>query len=202
MGAPATNSPELSLAGRVRRKLNHVWWLWRVADLHRKNVQGLNDFREVRSICFVCYGNICRSPAAAYFAKALRPDLTITSAGFYPTVGRTSPDYIVDTCKAMGIDLTAHHSRLVDDELVKNSDLIVCMDHLNWQQFEKAFPENAHKLVLLGPFGKAGTTTIGDPYARPLPEVQTTLTIVGDAVAGLLANISSERGRSLDEVSL
>jgi hypothetical protein len=55
---------------------------------------------------------------------------------------------------------------------------------------------------LLGPFGKAGATTIADPYARPLPEVQATLTTIGDAVAGLLANISSERGSSLDEVSL
>jgi protein-tyrosine-phosphatase/glycosyltransferase involved in cell wall biosynthesis len=159
----------------------------------------------VRSICFICYGNICRSPAAASFALTLRTDLTITSAGFYPTAGRTSPDYIVDACRTMGTDLTGHRSRLIDAELVESSDLIVCMDHMNWQQFEKTFPEHTHKLVLLGPFGNENATTIADPYARPIPEVQTTIATIRNAVEGLLAKVpvgSGSASRTLTDPPL
>src|SRR5262249_8256258 len=62
-------------------------------------------------------------------------------------------------------------------------------DHMNWQQFKKAFPEQAHKLVLLGPFGREDAPTIADPYARPLPEVQATMSTIRAAVEGLMAQI-------------
>ena len=85
----------------------------------------------LRSVLFVCHGNICRSPfAASAFQRALpvplRRRVRVKSVGFVEP-GRPSPERAIAAAARRGIDLTAHRSTLLTREAARSSDLVVVM---------------------------------------------------------------------------
>src|SRR5262249_49103056 len=83
------------------------------------------------SILFVCHGNICRSPFAAFLFEKLARERLLTSirvesAGFIGP-DRASPPQALDAAARRGIDMSAHRSQLLKDRLVRGSDLVVVM---------------------------------------------------------------------------
>ncbi len=86
----------------------------------------------VRSVVFVCNGNIFRSPfAAKAFAQALagglRDELAIGSAGLIGP-GRAAPEVARAAAAARGCDLTGHTSRLLTRADLEMNDLVVVME--------------------------------------------------------------------------
>jgi protein-tyrosine phosphatase len=87
----------------------------------------------MKSILFVCTGNIFRSMTAEYALKAALgadPAYAVSSAGTEPSPQEMAP-YVRERLRQRGLDLSQHQQRRVTVELLNKSDLVVAMglDH-------------------------------------------------------------------------
>jgi protein-tyrosine phosphatase len=118
-------------------------------------------------ILVICYGNVCRSPAAeailANRLKQLEPKITIQSAGIGAHPGQKAHRYMVELLSEKGIDLTAHRAQRLNQDLVTWADLILVMENLQMQHLEQAFPGSLGKTQLLG---RWDTLEIPDPIQK------------------------------------
>lgn len=81
----------------------------------------------LRSVLFLCLGNVCRSPYAAAFFARVAPETGVDSAGFIGP-GRSPAEEAQRLASERGIDLSAHVSKVVTAEIVRPHDLVVVMD--------------------------------------------------------------------------
>lgn len=183
-----------------------LWRLFRKAcaaiqrKILKKNIQlpttrhhGPEDLhsvlRSARSILFVCYGNICRSPfAEAYLKPLVPPDIRITSCGYYPIDGRLCPVEAVASAKKFGIDLTSHRSRVANDAVVRSSDIIFAFDHENIRKITGDYPGIEKKVWYLSEATEQYPVNIPDPYGKDLIEFEK----VYDVIAGHCNAIASQ----------
>ncbi len=78
-----------------------------------------------KTIYFICTGNSCRSQMAEGWAKQiLADDWNVYSAGI-ETHG-VNPKAI-EAMKEVGIDISNHTSDLIDNNIIKNSNLVVTL---------------------------------------------------------------------------
>jgi protein-tyrosine-phosphatase len=82
-------------------------------------------------ILFVCTGNQCRSPMASALlrsrlVRAGATGCTVESAGFV-SAGRPVPPEVLEVMSALGLDLSDHRSRPVEEQVVDGADLILVM---------------------------------------------------------------------------
>lgn len=103
----------------------------------------------MKSVLFVCLGNICRSPMAhgllRYKAKNVGLIVSVQSAGtssFH--VGETSDPRAIATLKSKGIDILDLRSRLFVPSDFDDFDYIITMDASNQQNVLKMAKEIGH----------------------------------------------------------
>lgn len=86
-------------------------------------------FRVVSNILFVCTANICRSAAAEAIARERYGDSghRFASAGFLYD-GREATPEMVRALQAIGVDASAHRSRIFDPTEMASADLILTME--------------------------------------------------------------------------
>jgi protein-tyrosine-phosphatase/predicted ATP-grasp superfamily ATP-dependent carboligase len=113
-------------------------------------------------VLFVCQGNICRSPFAAASLRRLLADPSRTgSAGMLPLPGRTPPALALAAAARRGIDLSAHRSQLLTQDMAEHASLLLVFDLINRGAVLDQFPHLATPIVRLGDFTFAGD--IADP---------------------------------------
>lgn len=108
-----------------------------------------------RLIVFVCTGNICRSPMAEYLFRThimTRPELTVCSAGVMTGYGTPASRYAVKAMNELGVDISAHRSQPVTDDLVAAAELLVVMTRGHREALLERYPHLADKIVLLKSF--------------------------------------------------
>ena len=120
---------------------------------------------EIKSILFVCLGNICRSPLAEGIAKNYIKEknlnLIIESAGTgHWHIGEKPCENSIKVAKLNGVDISNQKARQVKKEDFKNFDLIVGLDDSNIQNLKNLGCKNPLKL---GSFGFDGEC-VPDPY--------------------------------------
>jgi len=130
-------------------------------------------------LCFLCFGNICRSPFAARYCRQLEIDAV--SAGFYPEEGRPSPDAAIEVATEFGVDLKPHRSVCVSEEMVNRADLVFLMDCRNLVDYKLAFHDQGVPVAFLGKLNKSGPM-IDDPHGSTVPEFQRTYRQIAAAV--------------------
>ena len=89
-------------------------------------------------ICFVCHGNICRSPMAEFIMKQMVSELGLEDS-FYIESTATSTEEIGNgvyppvkiLLEARGIDCSKKRARRITQADYENFDYILCMDDLN-----------------------------------------------------------------------
>ena len=120
---------------------------------------------EVKSILFVCLGNICRSPLAEGIAKNYIKEknlnLVIESAGTgHWHVGEKPCDNSIKVALLNGVDISKQKAQQVKKKDLKNFDLIIGLDDSNISNLKNLGCKNPIKL---GDFGFNGEC-VPDPY--------------------------------------
>lgn len=119
----------------------------------------------VKSIIFVCLGNICRSPIAQgvgqRYAKQNNLDLDVQSAGTGDWhIGEPPCENSIKVCKQNNLDISKQRAQQVTIEDLKNYDLVVGLDDSNIANLKKL---GAKDVLKLGDFGFDGQD-VPDPY--------------------------------------
>ncbi|MCV6607471.1 MAG: low molecular weight phosphotyrosine protein phosphatase [Campylobacterales bacterium] len=119
----------------------------------------------MKSILFVCLGNICRSTLAEGIAtakvKELGLDIKIDSAGTGSWhIGEPPCNDSIKIGKIKGIDISGQKARQVTPYDFEDFDLIVCMDDKNLLDLQIRKLQGAKKL---GEYGLDGAD-VPDPY--------------------------------------
>jgi protein-tyrosine phosphatase len=136
-----------------------------------KRMARLRVPRTARSLLFVCFGNIIRSPmcealARQSLAEQKRSDIIVTSAGTHAIPGRQAHPYAISTASQMGIDLSHHNARALNAEMVEQADAILAMDCRNVVELVSQFPRARNKIYMLGAYAEnhGKFVEIEDPY--------------------------------------
>lgn len=112
-------------------------------------------------ILFMCVANSARSQLAEGLARALFPDFEIRSAGSHP--GKLNP-HAVTVMKEIGLDISGHYSKSLDDLPPK---FIVGIDYIITLCAEEVCP------VMMAPRAKKLHWPFPDPASKePLPNTE------------------------------
>ena len=131
----------------------------------------LDERIKVKSIIFVCLGNICRSSLAEGVAKKrvkeLGLNLKIESAGLSEFHNGEAPCPLsVELAKKHNIDISHQRSQHVSEFDLEVFDLVIALDESNKTELEFLGLTNVKKL---GDFGFAGKD-VADLYYHPEKE--------------------------------
>src|SRR5882762_10393542 len=109
----------------------------------------------MKTVLFVCTGNVCRSPMAeGIFRHAVqgRGDYRVFSAGLGAMEGQPPSHYGVPAVRELGIDISSQRSRMLTPELVQQADYIFGMTHSHIDTVMLLYPQAAEKTFLLREF--------------------------------------------------
>jgi protein-tyrosine phosphatase len=150
-------------------------------------------------ICFVCLGNICRSPAAAavFARKAADAGLAVEvdSAGTSRYhLGEPAHPHTLAEAEQRGIEIE-HRARQFSPADFARFDLVVAMDDANRRELSRLAPDDEarSKIVLLRSFvpDGSGGLDVPDPWGLPPSAYVEMFDIVESACAGLLAHVAA-----------
>ncbi|HEY1660861.1 MAG TPA: serine hydroxymethyltransferase [Verrucomicrobiae bacterium] len=122
----------------------------------------------MKTILFICTGNICRSPMAeGLFRQATNGNgqFRIFSAGLGAVDGQPPTSHSVNAMREIGIDISPQRSRALTAELVRQADYIFGMTHAHVDTIGLLYPAAAEKTFLLCEFDDAI-----DPYEKDIPD--------------------------------
>jgi protein-tyrosine-phosphatase len=129
----------------------------------------------MKTILFVCTGNICRSPMAMGLLReklrkaGLEGEYKVHSAGVWGLESQPPSTYAQQMMAQRGIDISDHRSHDLSSQDVEEADLILTMERGQAEAISLEFPRHAHKVHLLSELiGRH--YDIRDPYGGLLHE--------------------------------
>ncbi|MBA3279633.1 MAG: low molecular weight phosphotyrosine protein phosphatase [Geodermatophilaceae bacterium] len=153
-------------------------------------------------ICFVCLGNICRSPMAEVVTRSLLEEaelgdrVTVASTGTGDWhIGNPANPGSVRALAARGYDASRHRAQQLTSDRLADYDLLVGLDTANLSDIERLLrrtqPEHRPEVALLRDFVPGGEHGLGvpDPYGMGDAAFQHALDLVEEACRGLIAEL-------------
>lgn len=137
----------------------------------------------VRRLVFLCHGNICRSPFAAYVAK--NAGRSTASFGLSTTTGLPAHPPVQAIAKTKGYDLTPHHSMTVEDFTSLPGDLLVAMEVRHLRKLAAVERLRSVPRILLGCHLDLPIPHLHDPYSLGERYMKTCLERIEKAVFNL-----------------
>ena len=151
-------------------------------------------------IVFVCWGNICRSPAAeATFRKILKErslekEITCDSAGTIAQHHGNPPDpRMQKAAKARAIPIGGT-ARIANDQDFHQADLLLTMDNFNFSELSKLAPESS-LLTKIKPFCdyvQLDVNEVPDPYYGGESGFENVLNLLEEGCFNLLNELEKE----------
>lgn len=157
------------------------------------------NIKPVKSILFVCLGNICRSPAAdgVFRQKAIEAglDITIDSAGIGDWHAGQLPDHRMRARgRKRGYDLT-HRARQVRQSDFADFDIVMGMDEQNMADLRRLAPDDEAKarIRLMADYltEHKNQATIPDPYYGDEGDFDFALDLIEDAADEIVRQIKN-----------
>ncbi|MFZ0591025.1 MAG: ATP-grasp domain-containing protein [Bryobacteraceae bacterium] len=165
--------------------LHTTWMLLRLRTL---SAMGLSRHRRLsnpdalRSVLFVCEGNIIRSPMAeALLREYLKGRdgqlrVAVWSAGLAPELKVRADERARTVAPEFGVSLDDHRPQGLTREQIERADAIFIMDHFNQARMLVSHPEAASKTFFLGVYSQrehvSGKIEIADPFDGSLDDVR------------------------------
>lgn len=123
-------------------------------------------------ILFVCTANRYRSPIAEACFKAelikreQAQNWDVSSAGTWTQDGQPAMSDAVRKAELLGLDIQAHLSRAITEDLIKETDLILVMEQGQKEALQSEFAQQREKIFLLS------EVTSGLAYSIPDPVIE------------------------------
>jgi protein-tyrosine phosphatase len=156
-------------------------------------------------ICFVCTGNICRSPMAEVVLRheasllGLADQLGVDSAGTAGDIGFDIDRRARKALERRGYEPGTHRARQFKPSWLNERDLVVAMErsHLLWLNHHAPKPDCSARVRLLlsfltNPVQSGSSLDIADPYFGGDPEFESCLDLIQLGCAGLLSELTAE----------
>jgi glycine hydroxymethyltransferase len=160
----------------------------------------------MKTILFVCTGNICRSPMAeGIFRHTMkgRRDFQVMSAGIGAMEGQPPSVHAVQAVRELGIDISKQRSRMLTSELVHEADYIFGMTHSHVDSVYLLYPEAAEKTFLLREFDETldiFEKDISDPIGGTYEVYVNCRDQIEQGIASLLRFIDQGEGAAATEL--
>ncbi len=166
-----------------------------------------NRQEEPYRICFVCLGNICRSPMAEVVTRSLLDEaglhvqvtVSSTGTGDWHIGGPANPGS-VRALAARGYDASRHRARQLTAADVGDYDLLIGLDSANLRDIERLFlgrdAADRPDVALLRDYAANGARGQGvpDPYGQGPAAFEDALDLVEEACRGLVEHLRARFG--------
>jgi protein-tyrosine-phosphatase len=154
-----------------------------------------------RSLLFVCFGNIMRSPMAEALMNreladaGLEMQIEVLSAGLHANAGREAHPWAIEAASSLGISLIQHRATPLTREMVERADCVFAMDFLNKAELVTLYPEAKTKIYLLGAYadGHRKYREIADPFLGDLEATKSCYRELQICVRNIMASTFSTR---------
>ena len=149
----------------------------------------------MKSILFVCLGNICRSPLAHGIAQDLvqkgKLEFVIDSAGTSNWHEGEAPcANSIKVAKQYQVDISQQHSRPITQQDITSFEYVVAMDKQNKEELEAFGFKNVY---LLGDFSDYKGTDVPDPwFFKGFEGFEKVYTMVSACVEDFIEKVENE----------
>jgi RpiB/LacA/LacB family sugar-phosphate isomerase len=146
----------------------------------------------MKTILFICTGNVCRSPMAeALFRRETqgRGAFRVLSAGLGAMDGQPPTAHSVEAMRKLGVDISEQRSRMLTADLVRQADYIFGMTHSHVDTVALLYPPAAEKTFLLREFDdtlESYEKDIGDPIGSTYEVYEECRNQIEQGIASLL----------------
>lgn len=184
-----------SLKGLAKSLFCLVWY--HIHSRQKKTVNG------VKTIEFICNGNICRSAFAEKYATGLLAkvgySIKSSSSGIGAKEGNGSPTEAIRAASMFNVDIGDHFSKKTDDHRLKNADLIFCMHFNQYRQLCKKFPAYKKKIFMLKAYTKpvCFDINVDDPYGKSIQQFFRCFEEISRAIVMIVEKIGLDKKREL-----
>ena len=183
---------------KIRYILKNIYW-----NIYGVKIRNPKLPDKIKSILFVCKGNICRSPFAERIAAHkynVMNQYLFCSAGIYVDIPKLPPADAIIAAKSFGVNLQDHKSRKISYSLLESSDMIIAMETWQYMFLRKMFKKIRDKIFLLplleninrNSENKYNIYNIKDPYGRSLEEFIECYKRIESCLEGLFYNIRKD----------
>ena len=139
---------------------------------------------DIHSILFVCTGNSCRSVMAeGLMRKRLyelgKNGIEVRSAGIMASKGLPPTAETIKVMKEADVDVSEFKTKLMTDDMIKKSDLILTMEPMQKDVILKKSPHAASKTFLLKEYKNPSKIlpkgfSVHDPIGKPIEDYKVT----------------------------
>ncbi len=160
--------------------------------LSKKQIE--ETWAKKKDILFVCTGNTCRSPVAESILKKIWPEreseIKIHSAGTAALTGGRPTPLAIKMVREKGVDINLHRSTPLDEEMIKEADLILVMGAGHKEEVLNISPLAEGKVFLLKDFALGIKEEILDPMGSSEERYQKCIREIEKSIRGLISRIT------------
>jgi len=154
----------------------------------------------MKSILFVCTGNICRSPMAEVLLRHMFEKENITgvevfSRGVYAEVGLPMTDLALAEAFGQNADGSKHGAAQLTRADVDRADLVLVMEYSHEEWIQRKFPDVASKTYLLMAYAQIEELDqeIADPYGGSPAEYRKCRMEIQNCLLDLISKLKGPR---------